>query len=458
MQRINFWGVFAILLIVSFYVVIAGDEDCDSCYSAPVMTAKFFVVGMLFVGAAFYYSRAWASADSLLYRIARQPISPAGYCADGMPAQVYGAIKAGGRLLESPYMKAPCVFYHYIKEQFVKTKDSSHWEVIENKSDFIGFDVADKSGSIGISLRNIDSVLGGYKLPKIKGNKFIDYSNSEVDAIKLCFHAPVAEEKQGIIFRHRAECRVSEYALTEGQNVFVNGWVYSEDGRKLIAEHEETPLIISRKTKEAYLEDFAKGDNFFYTSNFIFLIGGAILFLLANYLFKIPFEYVIIIFLIVLFRIIYSIYNRIVALLQRCRNSESQIMIELKKRADLVPMLENIAKAYAKYEKTLMELIANMRAGIRGEEFGQKFSSYLENEGKTKTLFGIIENYPKLRANEVFLDFAYRLKIIEDNIAYFRGFYNKTVLKYNTLIMQFPFIVIAKVFRCREKEFLKAIE
>ena len=48
--------------------------------------------------------------------------------------------------------------------------------------------------------------------------------------------------------------------------------------------------------------------------------------------------------------------------------------------------------------------------------------------------------------------------MIEDNIAYFRGFYNKTVLKYNTLIEQFPFIVIAKIFRCRKKEFLKAIE
>jgi LemA protein len=455
MERINLKTVMLSLSAISFVILIAAAEDCDECFSPTAMAVKIMLVGLIFIGAAFLFTRKWAKIDSLIYKIERQPILPARHCTPETPAQVYGKITAKGPLLLSPFTATECVFYHYIKEHYESSGDSSHWVVDENKMNYIDFDVEDRSGGIGICLRNVDSVLGEKIKPPKSDATLVDYENSEVDAVKASYQKKFEEEKKGLVFTGKVKCRASEYILTEGQAVFVNGWVCKEGGKKFLAESSEMPLILSRKTKESYLEDFAKGDNFFYDSNIILLIGSTIVFWLANLYLKIPIQYLAVVAAIILGRIAYNIFNRMVALHNRCENAKSQIMIELKKRNDLLPALAEVTKGYAKHEMNLQEMVALARMDVGKELTKEKVGEYLEKEKIVRGIFLLSEKYPALKASEIFADLQGRTAMLEENIAYFRGFYNKTVLKFNTLTGQFPFLIIAVIFRFKEKEYYK---
>ncbi len=262
---------------------------------------------------------------------------------------------------------------------------------------------------------------------------FIDYENSEVDCIKSIFHRDCGNNE-----------RESEYILVPDMDVFVNGWVHKIRNQKIIAENEHMPLIVSRKTKEAYLEDFAKGDNFFFTSNFILLIGGIIAAFSFSFIGLFALEWVLVVPAIVFIRIIYNSYNRMLELSKRCDNALSQIDIELKKRVELIPILQETTKRYAKYEKALIQLTTVIRS-----------DAVNSNHDFEKKFFAIVEAYPDLKTNTLFKEFTLNLKTIENNIAYYRGFHNKTVTKYNTLIGLFPFIILSKLFNFKEKQLLE---
>ncbi|MBI2632710.1 LemA family protein, partial [Candidatus Pacearchaeota archaeon] len=66
-----------------------------------------------------------------------------------------------------------------------------------------------------------------------------------------------------------------------------------------------------------------------------------------------------IIVLVVLAFIFY--YNRFTILENRIDNSLSQIDVQLKKRADLVPNLMNTVKGYMKHEKSIMKDVTDSR-------------------------------------------------------------------------------------------------
>ena len=57
-------------------------------------------------------------------------------------------------------------------------------------------------------------------------------------------------------------------------------------------------------------------------------------------------------------------YNRLVVLDNRIDNSLSQIDVQLKKRADLVPNLIETVKGYAKHEKKIIEDVTKARVAL----------------------------------------------------------------------------------------------
>jgi len=55
-----------------------------------------------------------------------------------------------------------------------------------------------------------------------------------------------------------------------------------------------------------------------------------------------------------------------------------------------------------------------------------------------KSLFAVAENYPKLQANENFMQLQEELTGTENKIAYSRQHYNDMVMTFNTKIQTFP--------------------
>ncbi len=438
MERINFWSVIIGLSIISCLIFFISTEDCDACFSNGALFLKLLIIGSMFIGATFLMSHKWAKINTLLFQIERQPLLSVAACTDGVPAQVWGKIIPDGVTLQSFATKTDCVYYHYIKEEYRSSGDSHYWAVVENIFKHVPFKVKDESGEITVNLTNIDSDFSNFSIDKKKNLEkedhfLVDYANSEVDCIKSVYQHSIGK---GV--------RESEYILVPDMFVFVNGWVHKIRGQKIIAEHEHMPLIVSRKTKDAYLENFAKGDSFFYTSNFILLIGGMAILYAFSFIGLFALEWVLVVPAVVFIRIIYNSYNRMLELSKRCDNALSQIDIELKKRVELIPILEEVTKRYAKYEGALMQLTTIIRS-----------DAINSNHDFEKKFFSIVEAYPNLKTNTLFKEFILNLRTIEDNIAYYRGFHNKTVTKYNTLIGLFPFIILSKIFNFKEKQLLE---
>lgn len=161
-----------------------------------------------------------------------------------------------------------------------------------------------------------------------------------------------------------------------------------------------------------------------------------------------------IIAIIVIMFILY--YNRFVILGNRIDNSLSQIDVQLRKRADLVPNLMNTVKGYVKHEKAIFKQLTDARKAIlQAKDLPTKMKAGNQLQKALKTIFALAESTPQLKANENFLQLQQELSAIEDKVAYSRQFYNDSILDYNNSIKVFPGNFFASIFGLKQKEYLK---
>jgi len=166
----------------------------------------------------------------------------------------------------------------------------------------------------------------------------------------------------------------------------------------------------------------------------------------------------IIIAIVVIFLLfIWGMYNRLIRLNVRVDNGWSQIDVQLKRRADLIPNLVNAVKGYMKYEKGVLENVTKARSSlIKASDIKGKAKAENQLAGALKTLFAVAENYPKLRASENFQQLQEELSGTENKIAYARQFYNDTVMSFNQAVKVFPTNIFARKLGFKEREFFEA--
>lgn len=142
-------------------------------------------------------------------------------------------------------------------------------------------------------------------------------------------------------------------------------------------------------------------------------------------------------------------YNTIQTLDEKVNSAESQIKVQLQRRADLIPNLVETVKAYARQEQTIFTQVAEARAKLAGAvQSGNLDSMAAANAALTAPLgrlLAIAENYPQLKSNENFRALQDQLEGTENRIAVARQDYNETVNTYNAYIRRFPQVLTAKV-------------
>lgn len=149
-------------------------------------------------------------------------------------------------------------------------------------------------------------------------------------------------------------------------------------------------------------------------------------------------------------------YNKFIVLGNRIDNSLSQIEVQFRKRADLIPNLIKTVKGYAKHERKIMSEVTQARKELMAaKSLPQKLKAGNELQNALKSIFAIAENYPQLRANENFMHLQQELAAIEDKIAYARQFYNDSILSYNNATKLFPGVFFANIYGAKPKEYLK---
>lgn len=167
----------------------------------------------------------------------------------------------------------------------------------------------------------------------------------------------------------------------------------------------------------------------------------------------------IIVLAIIILPVIWVIvtFNNLVKLRLHCSNAWSQIDTELKRRYDLIPNLIEVVKGYAKYERNVLETVTEARAKAVASTGSPASQARDENNLilSLRQLFGVVENYPELKASQNFLKLHSELVNTEDRIQASRRFYNGNVRDLNTMIQSFPSNIIAGVFGFKPKEFFE---
>jgi len=153
---------------------------------------------------------------------------------------------------------------------------------------------------------------------------------------------------------------------------------------------------------------------------------------------------------------LWSTYNGLVTLNERVSEAWSDITVQLKRRADLIPNLVSTVQGYATHEKSVFTDVTAARAAtvspaaLASPAAAAKAESGLQST--LKSLFAVAEAYPDLKANQGFLDLQAELANTEDKIMASRRFYNGGVRDFNIKIKQFPqTLFVAKLgFAVRE--------
>lgn len=156
---------------------------------------------------------------------------------------------------------------------------------------------------------------------------------------------------------------------------------------------------------------------------------------------------------------VWSLYNGLVTTSTQVDEAWSQIDVQLKRRADLIPNLVETVKGYAKHEKGVFEEVTKARSALmtaKNPEASAKANDMLT--GALKSLFAVAEAYPQLKANENFTQLQKELSDTEDKVAYSRQFYNSIVRDFNVKVRVFPNSLLAPAFGFAVKPFFEAAE
>ena len=149
-------------------------------------------------------------------------------------------------------------------------------------------------------------------------------------------------------------------------------------------------------------------------------------------------------------------FNRLVRHRNFVREGWSGIDVQLKRRADLVPNLIEIAEAYRVHEKNVLTRVTALRGeSQRASGVARRGAVEGELAGALVELFGVIENYPDLKASDVYVNLQKELVEVEDVLQMARRYYNGTVRNLNNIVEMFPSSLIAKWFRFEIAEFFQ---
>ena len=147
--------------------------------------------------------------------------------------------------------------------------------------------------------------------------------------------------------------------------------------------------------------------------------------------------------IVVLVLVLISIYNRLVAARQNCRQGLADIDAQLRQRHDLVPNLVETVEGCAGHEEaTFQQVIAerNSAGGTATPEAEAALGQAIGN------LLALGEAYPDLKASANFQALQGELADIEDKLAAARRALNAAAARYNTARESFPAVLFANSF------------
>jgi LemA protein len=158
--------------------------------------------------------------------------------------------------------------------------------------------------------------------------------------------------------------------------------------------------------------------------------------------------------------LVWSTYNRLMALDERCDTAFADVDVQLKHRHNLIPGLVETVRGYAGHERDVLTEVTRARASaLQATSPEMRLKAETQFGQSIHSLLSIVEHYPDLQASTHFRDLRMELTDAENRITGARRFYNHAVDEFNATLRQFPGNMIGGAMRLgRRKPFDLGIE
>lgn len=153
---------------------------------------------------------------------------------------------------------------------------------------------------------------------------------------------------------------------------------------------------------------------------------------------------------------LFSGYNGMVDKQEQATTELANVQAQYQRRADMMPQLAKIVKAYAKHEKETFEVVTKARAAVGQVKLDastltpEKLKQYSNAQGELASAFSklmvVAEKYPELKASENFKSLQVQEEGTENRISEARRKYNDAVQSYNQTVRKMPNALIAGIF------------
>lgn len=153
---------------------------------------------------------------------------------------------------------------------------------------------------------------------------------------------------------------------------------------------------------------------------------------------------------------LFSGYNGMVDKQEQATTELANVQAQYQRRADMMPQLTKIVKAYAKHEKETFEAVTKARAAVGQVKLDvstltpEKLKQYSDAQGELASAFSklmvVAEKYPELKASENFKSLQVQEEGTENRISEARRKYNDAVQSYNQTVRKMPNALIAGIF------------
>lgn len=152
-----------------------------------------------------------------------------------------------------------------------------------------------------------------------------------------------------------------------------------------------------------------------------------------------------------------SSYNGLASAREEVATRSSDIGAQLQRRMDLIPNLVASVKRFTEHESSVIDKVVKARAQLAGaQSMTEKADADAALSGALKGLMVIVENYPQLKSDTVYVGLMDELAGTENRIAVSRKAYNEAVRAYNTEIITFPTNILAGAMGFAKADYFQA--
>ncbi len=151
--------------------------------------------------------------------------------------------------------------------------------------------------------------------------------------------------------------------------------------------------------------------------------------------------------------------NKLRQLELKVHEAESGIDVALTKRFDMLTKMLETTKGYAKHEAETLEKVVKWRSGIPQNATVKDKEEFLSQMNQVASGINVVvEQYPDLKANTVFLGLQSAVANTEEHLQAARRLYNANVTRINTVIVTFPQSIVANAIHMEKKAYFEAEE